>query len=733
MIPIKLIIDNFSCYERSEIDFTQFSAALIVGRNQGNDSLSNGVGKTTVFKALEYVLFNESEESLERVIRDDCNSCKVIFYFKIEDQLYRLSRSRNKKGVSDLSLHKRTATDADDSVVFVDVVDKDNSHWKDIASRRTGDTEKDLEKLIKINYKAFRNTVHFVQHDFTGIATLTPEKRKTLLKEVLQIIIYSKLEKMAKDRSADINKEISRLKILLDSLGDPEKEISDAHTQTFDLAAQITFKAAEQEEIKELLESISYAVSEISAQLSSFDEKSVQIKQKENVVTSEIRKVKSTISDYSTKNNSVAASAKNILSEIKLENEKITKLSTMNFEHLSDLEKQLAELQEKTLTEQITAKNLKEELAELKIPIPDDSVCKHCRQPLTDEHKAVCKAQIDTRIVEINNLLANCAASIRTRNDLHSQTAIKISQLNGFRKDLDVANDKVISLKKDYENKKQLYSDYEKIITEQKDALSQKELELAAITSELENYNTDEIKKLRATLEERNAAKVSANAKFSVLNKEITHCQSTLAVLNHKIDQAKDNLVKRKDLLAKITDAEDKIIIYPSVTQAFSSAGIPSLIIQSVLDDWQNEANTLLSQMRPGLQLSFYIEKERDDGEMADTLDIEYFLNNKPREYRQLSGAQRVSIAFALKLGLAFLLQKMFGADIRLLLLDEIDQSLDKAGVDAFADIVKFFQKDFTILVITHNDKLKDKFAHAILVEQDQNMVSKAKVVSSWG
>jgi DNA repair exonuclease SbcCD ATPase subunit len=42
------------------------------------------------------------------------------------------------------------------------------------------------------------------------------------------------------------------------------------------------------------------------------------------------------------------------------------------------------------------------------------------------------------------------------------------------------------------------------------------------------------------------------------------------------------------------------------------------------------------------------------------------------------------------------------------------------------------FQKDYTILVITHDDRLKDKFSHAILVEQDINMVSRARVVTSW-
>jgi DNA repair exonuclease SbcCD ATPase subunit len=92
----------------------------------------------------------------------------------------------------------------------------------------------------------------------------------------------------------------------------------------------------------------------------------------------------------------------------------------------------------------------------------------------------------------------------------------------------------------------------------------------------------------------------------------------------------------------------------------------------------------------------------------------------------------QLAVNFSLKLGLSILLQKLSGVDVKFLLLDEIDQSLDKASTDFFADIVKFFQKDYTILVITHDDRLKDKFSHAILVEQDINMISRARVVSSW-
>jgi DNA repair exonuclease SbcCD ATPase subunit len=151
-----------------------------------------------------------------------------------------------------------------------------------------------------------------------------------------------------------------------------------------------------------------------------------------------------------------------------------------------------------------------------------------------------------------------------------------------------------------------------------------------------------------------------------------------------------------------------------------------------MLDDLQVETNLLLNQLKSGLQLSFVIEKINSNKVQDETLDIIYSLNGKKRVYDQLSGAMKLAVMFSLKLGLSFVLQKMMGVDIKFLLLDEIDQSLDKSTVDSFADIVKIFQKDFTILIITHNDRLKDKFAHAILVEQNSNLISTAKVVSAW-
>jgi DNA repair exonuclease SbcCD ATPase subunit len=167
--------------------------------------------------------------------------------------------------------------------------------------------------------------------------------------------------------------------------------------------------------------------------------------------------------------------------------------------------------------------------------------------------------------------------------------------------------------------------------------------------------------------------------------------------------------------------------MHQRVTQAFSSSGIPTLIIHTILDDLQLEANALLTELRPGIELQFHISKND-----KDTLDLTYRIDGKERDWEQLGGGQKVFISLSLKLGLSIVIQRRMGVDIKFLELDEVDQPLDKAGVDAYADVIKKWQDKFKIFVITHNDSLKDKFTHAILVESDGANGSEAKVVTNW-
>src|SRR5271165_4884338 len=115
MHPNKLYIENFCGHAQSEIDFTNFSTAIIVGKIKGNSRFSNGVGKTTIFSAIKYVLFNEVDFStLEKVIRHGCDYCKVSLEFIVNDTIYKVVRSKSKKAGSELRLYRKNDEEFDD-------------------------------------------------------------------------------------------------------------------------------------------------------------------------------------------------------------------------------------------------------------------------------------------------------------------------------------------------------------------------------------------------------------------------------------------------------------------------------------------------------------------------------------------------------------------------------------------------------------------------------------------
>ena len=58
------------------------------------------------------------------------------------------------------------------------------------------------------------------------------------------------------------------------------------------------------------------------------------------------------------------------------------------------------------------------------------------------------------------------------------------------------------------------------------------------------------------------------------------------------------------------------------------------------------------------------------------------------------------------------------GGQIKFLLLDEISSSLDKKGLEMFINVVKILGNDMKILVITHDERLKDKFSDVIMVNK---------------
>lgn len=725
------------CHEKSFIDFTQFNSALIVGKIENNELYSNGVGKTTIFKAIEYVLFNQADVNLDKIIRDETDLCKVTLDFIVDSIEYRVSRIRTKKGNSDLSLYERNSFVNDDFEIYHLLSDDDikteitkKEFWKDISGRRAADTEKELSKLIKYNLKSFKNIIHFQQNAFDGLATATPEKRKMILKDVLDLTIYSKLEKVAKDKANSLLKDIEKLNTIINYIGNPKADLLSLNNDL--LKSDSTIENI-QNELNNYIDSIDKNNIEYNNLLNEsylYENKFSAIFNKELSLKNDKSKLEISIKEYTTKKNNLIKSAKDLINDVLSLKEDQSKLSILDFSKIDLLSEEISIQKNKISEFNIIIKNNLSKIEELNIPFPDDNLCKHCRQDLSAEHKNNCLLKIKEELNLCNLTIKECKNNIIDINSKISYNQNIINKLILSKQELDSINSKISLKNNEIQDKKNINNEFEELLVKFNKELLIKISDLSKISDDIKEVSARDDLKLKI-----NNIKINIdllNKSLELKRAELNKLSNSKAILVHSIEQKNNDLKKLNETNDELKELRKKYSIYPSVIQSFSSIGIPNLIIQNVLDDLQIESNNLLSQLKPGLQLSFLIEKIKGDGSESDTLDIKYNINGKERYYEQLSGAMKIAVAFSLKLGLSFLLQKIIGVDIKFLLLDEIDQSLDKASVDAFADIVKFFQKDFVILIITHNDRLKDKFSHAILVEQNVNMVSRAKVVSSW-
>lgn len=735
MKPTYLYIENFLCYDITELDLSSITAALIIGKNNDNDNISNGVGKSTVYRAIEYVLFNEARNlNLEEIIRDDTNSCKVIFDFSLGDKIWRVSRSRTRKGVSDLTLYERSDYEEDgvNPHTLLSTDSKFKLFWTDKSSRRTADTEKDLEKLIKTNYKAFSNAFLFAQNDFTsGLANITASKRRAFFRESLPMGIYSKLEKLAKDKSSALLNELEKKKAVRDNFPDLEAELFSLIERRLLAVNAIAEKQGEIKKQEDAVSEVKNKVFNLNTQYTTLQAQLSSILDKKRLSEDRVKRLESSLAEATQKRKYVVENAKSLALELKAlkENEQTLVSLISSFEETELVSEKIAKARDEIAALNAKATSLKNEIVELEIPLPDDAVCKHCRQPLTDEHRRTCESEIQEKKLLLQATSTSGRDAVVALKELESQ----LKTIESKKKELENTSQKIIAKEKEIADKRALFDDYSKMLEKQKDELQVAKDELDVANKEVDASNEKVVKDLKATLDTENMSLRSAEKLLFNLNQELSRINTEISIIDDNLKKNESSKKQKLSLQEDIYKLEEEYSIYPDIIQSFSSTGIPNQIIQSLLDTLQVEANKILSQIKPSLQLAFSITKTTGKGTEDDDLDIKYFYNNKSRSFGAISGAMQLSVMFALKLGYAFLLQKTLGTDIKFLMLDEVDMPLDKASIDALADIIKYFQQDFTVMIISHNDRSKEKigkFSSVILVEQDQNMISRAKIVS---
>lgn len=719
MLPLELDMENFYCHTKSVINFDDFSAAVIVGKINGNEKFSNGAGKSTIFAAIKYVLFNEVDTtSLEKVIKHGTDSCKVTFTFKssLDDQVYKIIRFRGRKPGAEVRLFRQTS-----------------NGWDDLTQRTSTETEKEIIKLLKISFKTFSNSVLFAQGDVSGIASMTPRERKTALKDALQLGVYSKYEVAVKKKITELTKEVEKNLTILSTLGDPAAEI-------ISLSERLTNIKPIKIELAESLKKIENRylfisneitlkqgeMSDISKQITNDVKLSNDLEREVLALKQECKRYSAKLVELSKQENDGIVEGENLLKVIK-------KLKSANLRTEEVIKSQLLSVRSDIIEKQSNHKQLISMLQERLVPLPDDATCKHCRQSIEPSSREAIKKTIYKEIVDIENKISASKIDIKSTEAAQELLETELEESRKNRASLLSKEFEIDKIKKSIISASAMVEEFKVISKSKESELSLKEL---ALSEAIKKQSSSELnKKLSENLDDLNNLKLDLSKIIKeklATTEELSNSSNEQAVIEHKLEQKSKDIKKINLIKSELSAIEYQYALHQKVLTAFGPSGIPALITHTVLDDFQVEANSVLDRLRPGLRLQFLTENEKSDGEMADTLEITYFLNNTELEFSQLSGAQKLIVSLALRLGLAAVIKKRLGIDLRMILIDEADQSLDEAALETFEQAIKELQKDYKILIITHNNDLKAKFNHAIVVEQDSSLNSVAKVTNGW-
>lgn len=252
---------------------------------------------------------------------------------------------------------------------------------------------------------------------------------------------------------------------------------------------------------------------------------------------------------------------------------------------------------------------------------------------------------------------------------------------------------------------------------------------LLAQQQQVSEYNAGIIDKQNELQEQINTFIQSNNEIQNKLNNyqsELDNINWLKKQLNNLQVPAKPNIVasdelnkQKKDIEQQQAELEAKQAQLNKLTDVFGLKGVKSHVLGSVLPFVNKRVEHYLDILTEGKFNAFISSKSTTkSGSVNEKMSIDIISQDTGSEYSELSSGEQRRVDLAISLSLQdYLLSKM--PDINLLVMDEILDNLDGAGIQAVMQILQEKAKTVdTILVISHNEGLKDNFEKSILVEK---------------
>lgn len=173
-----------------------------------------------------------------------------------------------------------------------------------------------------------------------------------------------------------------------------------------------------------------------------------------------------------------------------------------------------------------------------------------------------------------------------------------------------------------------------------------------------------------------------------------------------------------QNLTCKITETGQKIDLYKTMSNIYSSTGAQAYVLDSVIDLFNESVAKHIEKMWDFASYELIPYKEKEDGELSTKFSEKFTINGKEVSIGSLSGGEYRALSLCVDIALIEVLELRNGISISPVILDEPFDGLDADGRELVVDMLKTMSNSKQIIVIDHMAELKSMFSKTLTVEK---------------
>lgn len=407
----ELDIEGFRSIDRISLNLSDQGIVIVKGINNYEDlASSNGSGKSSVFEAIIYALFEETSSG-DRDIENRIlgQGCSVVLKFSIDDVSYKIIR-QSKKGKGTVVLYRND---------------------EDISARNKSDTNKLIISILGINKAIFLDSIFLSQNAVTNLPSLSPTARKERLEILTNTdnainnfkTFLKEKQTMYESKHVDCQLEINKINGKEESL-QQQKDKLQAQINDIKIQIEERNKLGNIEDLDKQIQEYNVEINNINNQIPELD--------------NQIEMISKSINEL--KNEQKVYEEKRVNKEQEVQNQR---------DKCNDLQKEITRVENVISYNNMDIDRINKEIEEIK----NSDTCPTCGRKYDNINEEHIQKVIEDKNKEIKEF---------ENKNIENNNYIKNLQLE-LDKEIEIGK----NLKKEFENLNSLYNDKNEQVSEQ--------------------------------------------------------------------------------------------------------------------------------------------------------------------------------------------------------------------------------------------------------------------------